>query len=140
MWGPPCGHASQTAADPGEAAACSPRLPTVTTDGAGNANAAARAALAGLAERGIDWPTRLRFEDMERWRPAAVLALFGVLDDRLALSDDALVARDLDVLLLRRASTLTSHAGQVAFPGGRVDDTDESHIAAALREAEEETG
>ena len=33
---------------------------------------------------------------------------------------------------------LRSHAGQVAFPGGKVDDTDENSIFAALREAEEE--
>jgi 8-oxo-dGTP pyrophosphatase MutT (NUDIX family) len=45
-----------------------------------------------------------------------------------------------DVLLTQRASTLRSHAGQVSFPGGTVDDTDGGPAAAALREAEEETG
>ncbi|WP_273954614.1 NUDIX domain-containing protein, partial [Escherichia coli] len=37
-----------------------------------------------------------------------------------------------------RSIHLRKHAGQVAFPGGAVDDTDTSVIAAALREAEEE--
>jgi 8-oxo-dGTP pyrophosphatase MutT (NUDIX family) len=45
-----------------------------------------------------------------------------------------------DVLLLRRADTLGSHAGQVAFPGGGVDDGDGGPVGTALREAEEETG
>ncbi|WP_333570196.1 CoA pyrophosphatase [Sphingorhabdus sp.] len=42
------------------------------------------------------------------------------------------------VILTQRPTWLRSHAGQVAFPGGKVDDTDESSIFAALREAEEE--
>jgi len=42
------------------------------------------------------------------------------------------------VILTRRASHPRKHAGQVAFPGGRLDDTDADVIAAALREAQEE--
>jgi 8-oxo-dGTP pyrophosphatase MutT (NUDIX family) len=49
-----------------------------------------------------------------------------------------------DVLLTERAWTLRSHAGQMSFPGGRVDEVDgtgmEGLIRTALREAEEETG
>jgi 8-oxo-dGTP pyrophosphatase MutT (NUDIX family) len=58
-------------------------------------------------------------------RHSAVLILFG--DDR-------------DLLLIQRASTMRSHAGQPAFPGGAVDDDDEDAVGAALREAQEETG
>nr|WP_239562897.1 CoA pyrophosphatase [Agromyces aurantiacus] len=75
-------------------------------------------------------------------REAAVLILFGVLDglpsDHAAQA--SAVSRDLDVLLLARAATLRSHAGQIAFPGGRVEDGDGDLIEAALREAYEETG
>lgn len=75
-------------------------------------------------------------------RPAAVLILFGALDDRLARprTDPVAVPADLDVLLVGRATTLTHHPGQVSFPGGRVDPEDAGPVAAALREAREETG
>ncbi len=61
-------------------------------------------------------------------RPAAVLC--------------GLVERDegLNVVLTRRTQHLARHAGQIAFPGGRVDREDDSPLAAALREAEEEIG
>ena len=58
-------------------------------------------------------------------RHSAVLVLFS--DER-------------DLLLIQRASTMRSHAGQPAFPGGAVDDDDADAASAALREAHEETG
>ncbi len=45
-----------------------------------------------------------------------------------------------DVLLTRRADSLSSHPGQVAFPGGRRDPEDRDDAACALREAQEEVG
>jgi 8-oxo-dGTP pyrophosphatase MutT (NUDIX family) len=44
------------------------------------------------------------------------------------------------VLLTQRTAELASHAGQVAFPGGKIEPGDESPLAAALREASEEVG
>jgi 8-oxo-dGTP pyrophosphatase MutT (NUDIX family) len=44
------------------------------------------------------------------------------------------------VLLTQRTLHMTTHSGQVAFPGGRVDEGDVSLAAAALREADEEVG
>jgi 8-oxo-dGTP pyrophosphatase MutT (NUDIX family) len=47
---------------------------------------------------------------------------------------------EASVILTKRADRLTSHSGQVAFPGGRIDPTDASPEDAALREAQEEIG
>ena len=47
---------------------------------------------------------------------------------------------ELTLLFTRRAVHLQDHAGQVSFPGGRVDETDITHIQTALREMEEEVG
>ena len=60
-------------------------------------------------------------------RPAAVL--IPVVDHR-----------EPTVLLTQRSPHLSSHAGQISFPGGKIDATDASPLDAALREAEEEVG
>jgi 8-oxo-dGTP pyrophosphatase MutT (NUDIX family) len=46
----------------------------------------------------------------------------------------------LSVLLTRRTTHLRDHAGQIAFPGGRIEPGDADAIACALRESEEEVG
>lgn len=82
-------------------------------------------------------------------KQAAVLILFGVLDEVPATHRQGHVADDLDVLIVVRAATLRQHAGQPAFPGGKVDPEDLATASetnkpvsyvAALREAVEETG
>ncbi|WP_285776849.1 CoA pyrophosphatase [Microtetraspora sp. NBRC 13810] len=62
-------------------------------------------------------------------RHAAVLLLFGEEN-----------AHGPDVLLIQRSSRGRMHPGQPAFPGGGIEPGDGGPIAAALREAEEETG
>jgi 8-oxo-dGTP pyrophosphatase MutT (NUDIX family) len=61
-------------------------------------------------------------------RPAAVL---------VPLIDHA---GGMTVLLTRRTDHLSKHAGQIAFPGGRIEQADADATAAALRETEEEIG
>ncbi len=61
-------------------------------------------------------------------RASAVLVLFGEGPD------------GPDVLLTQRSAGMRRHAGQVAFPGGAIDASDAGPVAAALREAAEETG
>lgn len=53
-----------------------------------------------------------------------------------------LVQRDyaLTVLLTQRSAALKHHAGQVSFPGGRMEPTDRDVLATALRETHEEVG
>jgi 8-oxo-dGTP pyrophosphatase MutT (NUDIX family) len=83
-----------------------------------------------------DGASTITAEDISRFVPpegsearrGAVLMLFGE------------GPRGPDLLLTERAHDMRSHPGQVSFPGGSIDDTDASPTAAALREAEEETG
>ncbi len=49
-------------------------------------------------------------------------------------------AKELSVLLTERAPDLRHHAGQVSFPGGRLEPGDRDAVATALRETEEEIG
>jgi 8-oxo-dGTP pyrophosphatase MutT (NUDIX family) len=77
----------------------------------------------------------------EGGRESAILILFGPGED----APDSAETTPLDgavgdVLLIERAHDMRSHPRQVAFPGGAVDPGDDGPVAAALREATEETG
>ena len=81
----------------------------------------------------VDWSPE--FTDEHRLRdlskplvPASVLVPLVAHPDRLSL------------LLTQRTAHLNDHAGQISFPGGRVDPEDADAIATALRETEEEIG
>lgn len=73
------------------------------------------------------------FEAIRAYFPASPIAaavLIPIVDH----------ASGLTVLLTQRASTLKNHAGQISFPGGRIEPTDLNPFEAALRETEEEIG
>lgn len=71
---------------------------------------------------------------LRRPQQSAVLVLLGGDARSVDRPDDAVV------VLTHRSTTMRKHAGQMAFPGGRVDETDRDAVHTALREAEEETG
>ena len=95
------------------------------------------------AERLLGSALRARFRSPPPWAPE-------LLSDRSGLLASARPAAVLvpivqhsagpTVLLTRRTAHLRRHSGQVAFPGGRHDEQDESMLATALREAHEEIG
>ncbi len=86
------------------------------------------AAIERIEREGHAWFTQFA-PPPDTERRAAVLMLFA-----------AAAEGGEQVVLTERAQTLRSHPGQVSFPGGQVDDSDEHTVAAALREAEEEVG
>ena len=69
--------------------------------------------------------------------PAGPIALGGI---KAAVLVPIVARAEPFVLFTRRTETLARHSGQVSFPGGRVEPSDPSPLATALRETAEETG
>ena len=82
--------------------------------------------LAALAPKMAGMPVPPALQPEAAGRPAAVLILFGPGAD------------GPDLLLVQRSPGLRRHAGQPAFPGGAIDESDRGPVQAALREAAEE--
>jgi len=88
---------------------------------------------------------RRRFTSPPAWRPE-IVADARIAQAREPLREAAvlipLVMREAGptVLLTRRTAHLHDHGGQISFPGGGMEHHDESAVAAALRETEEEVG
>jgi 8-oxo-dGTP pyrophosphatase MutT (NUDIX family) len=84
-----------------------------------------RTSLAATADHPVPYASDMRERPNGAGTAAAVL---------IAITDRP----EPGVILTQRPETMRRHAGQVAFPGGRIDPEDVDAIAAALREAEEE--
>jgi 8-oxo-dGTP pyrophosphatase MutT (NUDIX family) len=87
---------------------------------------------------------RQRLSQPPLWTPETTdeHLLATVLSFKAASVLIPLVLRDdgLSLLLTHRAAHLNNHAGQISFPGGRVEASDVSSVETALREAQEEIG
>jgi 8-oxo-dGTP pyrophosphatase MutT (NUDIX family) len=85
---------------------------------------------------------RQRFALPPSWQPELVAEKRFI--DRQPMPAAVLIPiimrADPTVLLTLRTSHLSTHSGQIAFPGGKVDLTDVDVVAAAMREAQEEIG
>lgn len=102
------------------------------------ARARARLSLAvpaGLTDPTVPTPRGDLDLDPKVWETAGVSA-----NKPAAVLVPIVDRREPTVLLTLRTTELTSHAGQVAFPGGKIEPQDATPLAAALREAKEEIG
>ena len=86
-------------------------------------------------------PTRVAVpDDIDRWPDEWVRRLSRPLKAAGVLVPVIERAPHLTVLLTRRSAELKHHASQICFPGGRMEKTDDSILATALRETWEEVG
>jgi 8-oxo-dGTP pyrophosphatase MutT (NUDIX family) len=99
--------------------------------------------LEGVADRHLTAPAlRARFAKPPDWTPEhSVEKKFADREPAAAAVLVPLMMRDeLTLLLTLRTANLSTHSGQIAFPGGRTDDGDHDAVDTALREAHEEIG
>lgn len=81
-------------------------------------------------------------DDMKRWlesRPRQVIPEAEVLASAV-LVPLFVRAGEMHLLFTKRSSHVSNHRGQISFPGGRVEPGDETLLATALRESQEEIG
>lgn len=95
-----------------------------------------------LEERLRPQAIQKRFLSSPKWQPE--IRVEPLISDRSAQQAAVLIGivdrPQPTVLLTQRTATLSTHAGQIAFPGGKVDPTDADCVSAALRETFEEVG
>jgi 8-oxo-dGTP pyrophosphatase MutT (NUDIX family) len=88
------------------------------------------------------WALKRRFQSPPMWEPELVQER-AYLDrpvTRAAVLLGLVMREEPTVLLTRRTAHMSTHSGQVAFPGGKVDPQDADVRHTALREAQEEVG
>lgn len=85
---------------------------------------------------------RARFARPPNWQPELLVEkkFMDRAPMRAAVLMPIVTHQEPTVLLTQRTEHLSTHSGQIAFPGGKLDDTDADAAAAALREAYEEVG
>lgn len=89
----------------------------------------------GVLSRSIDEPLHLPDAFAARYAEVNTQAIEAAVLVPLVMREAGLT-----VLLTKRTDHLHDHAGQISFPGGRVEQTDADPVATALRETHEETG
>ncbi|MDK3017881.1 CoA pyrophosphatase [Pseudodonghicola flavimaris] len=82
----------------------------------------------GQGSSDFDLNPEFRLKEPRKLRPAGVLVTVS------------LIGAAPRVILTKRSSALKNHPGQIAFPGGKTEESDADAVATALREAEEEIG
>jgi 8-oxo-dGTP pyrophosphatase MutT (NUDIX family) len=101
--------------------------------------ALAKARLSLDTPEGLTDPHFIPRHDDHDADPAVTAAIAAVRPSRPAAVLVPIIERDEpSVLFTQRTAHLADHPGQISFPGGKIDASDESPAAAALREAEEE--
>ncbi len=85
---------------------------------------------------------RLRFQNPPQWQPEIRQEPVWVVREPVPASVliPVVVRSSPTVLLTQRTAHLSSHSGQIAFPGGKQDQEDPDIVSTALREAREEVG
>lgn len=77
---------------------------------------------------------------LPNFRESAVLVLLIEPQREAMPAPGASILADTELLFIVRTASLPTHPGQIAFPGGKREKSDETLIATALREATEEVG
>jgi 8-oxo-dGTP pyrophosphatase MutT (NUDIX family) len=95
-----------------------------------------------LPERLTPEALRQRFRSPPVWQPDSSVErrLMDRAPAQAAVLVPLVMRAELSLLLTQRGQHLSTHSGQIAFPGGRCDDTDTDAVHTALREAHEEVG